>query len=72
MIQWEEYIQVDSQILRGKPIVKETRLSVDFILGLYRAGWNTEQILANYPSLTPQALQAVFSFAAECLRGEAI
>jgi uncharacterized protein (DUF433 family) len=56
----------------GKPVVKGTRLSVDFILGLYAAGWSTQQVLESYPTLTPQALQAVFAFAAECMRTEAL
>lgn len=56
----------------GKPTVKGTRLSVEFLLGLFAAGWSQEQILDNYPTLTPEALQAVFAFAAECMREETL
>jgi len=59
-------------IVLGKPVVKGTRLAVDFILGLFAAGWTEEQVLENYPTLTPAALQAVFAFAAECMREEAL
>lgn len=69
---WRKYIDSDSEILLGKPVVKGTRLAVDFILGLFAAGWTTEQVLENYPTLTPESLQAVFAFAAECLREEAL
>jgi uncharacterized protein (DUF433 family) len=68
---WQDYIHVDPQVLVGKPVVKNTRLSVDFILGLYSEGWTEKQILENYPTLTPESLKAVFSFATECLREEA-
>jgi len=69
---WGFYIHSDPEILLGKPVVKGTRLAVDFILGLFAAGWTEEQVLENYPTLTPEALQAVFAFAAECMREEAL
>jgi uncharacterized protein (DUF433 family) len=56
---WRDYITVDPDVLAGKPVVKGTRLAVDFLLGLVGAGWTQEQILANYPSLTPESLRAV-------------
>ena len=68
---WKEYIHSDPEILLGKPVVKGTRLAVDFILNLFATGWTHEQILENYPTLTPDALRAVFAFAAECMRDEA-
>ncbi len=67
---WRQYIHSDPKILLGKPMVKGTRLSVEFILGLFANGWTVEQILDNYPTLTPQAVQAVFVFVAECMQDE--
>lgn len=69
---WRQHIHSDPEILLGKPVVKGTRLAVDFILGLFAAGWTEQQILENYPTLTPDALRAVFAFAAECMREEAL
>ncbi|MCF4968567.1 DUF433 domain-containing protein [Nostoc sp. CMAA1605] len=69
---WREYIHSDPKILLGKPTVKGTRLSVEFILGLFARGWTVEQILANYPILTPEALQAVFIFVTECMQDESL
>jgi uncharacterized protein (DUF433 family) len=69
---WRLYIHSDPDILLGKPVVKGTRLAVEFILRLFAAGWTEKQIIENYPSLTPEALRAVFAFAAECLREEAL
>jgi uncharacterized protein (DUF433 family) len=53
-------------------VVKGTRLSVEFILDLFAAGWSEQQVLENYPTLTPEDLRAVFAFAAECMREEAL
>ncbi|MCL1468431.1 DUF433 domain-containing protein [Argonema galeatum] len=56
---WGEYIHSDPKILVGKPVVKGTRLSIEFLLGLFAVGWTEQQVLENYPSLTPEALRAV-------------
>jgi len=57
-------IIIDPRILAGKPVVKGTRLSVDFILSLLGAGWTEKQVLKNYPMLTSEDLHAVFAYAA--------
>jgi len=69
---WRQYVHSDPEILSGKPVVKGTRLAVDFILRLFAAGWTEQQVLENYPTLTPEALRAVFAFVAECMREEAL
>ena len=69
---WREHIGADPQVLAGKPVVRGTRLSVDFLLGLFGAGWTDQQVLENYPALTPEALRAVFAFAAESLRDDVL
>jgi uncharacterized protein (DUF433 family) len=62
---WREYIHSDTEVLLGKPVVKGTRLSVEFLLGLFAAGWTEKQVLDNYPTLTAQSLRAVFAFAGD-------
>ena len=69
---WQDYIHSDPEVLLGKPVVKGTRLAVEFLFGLLAAGWSQDQILENYPSLSPEALRAVFAFAAEAMQEEAI
>ena len=69
---WHEYIHADPEILPGKPVVKGTRLAVDFILRLFAVGWTEQQVLENYPTLSPEALRAVFAFAAECICEETL
>lgn len=65
---WEDYIHSDPDILLGKPAFRGSRLSVEFILGLFSAGWTEKQILENYPTLTPEVLRAMFSYIQECMR----
>ncbi|MEA5472397.1 DUF433 domain-containing protein [Spirulina sp. 06S082] len=67
---WREYIHCDPKILIGKPVVKGTRLSVEFLLGLFAEGWTEDQVLENYPTLTLEGLRAVFAFASECISQE--
>lgn len=69
---WRDYIHSDPDVLVGKPVIIGTRLSVDFILGLFSEGWTETQVLESYPSLTVESIRAVFLFAAECLREEAL
>jgi uncharacterized protein (DUF433 family) len=69
---WRQHIHSDPKILLGKPTVIGTRLSVEFILGLFANGWTVQQVLENYPTLTPVALQAVFAFTAEYMREESL
>lgn len=71
-MEWHDYIHSDPDILLGKPVVKGTRLAVEFILRLFASGWSEQQVLASYPTLTPEALGAVFGFAAECMGEEAL
>ncbi|MEW6702275.1 MAG: DUF433 domain-containing protein [Bacteroidota bacterium] len=69
-MEWRKFIDSDAEVLLGKPVVKGTRLSVEFILGLFSEGWSEQQILENYPTLTKESIRAVFAFATECMREE--
>jgi uncharacterized protein (DUF433 family) len=69
-IEWGNFIHSDASVLLGKPVVKGTRLSVEFILGLYAEGWTEDQILENYHNLTKESLLAVFAYTRECMREE--
>jgi len=44
-------IVIDEEICGGKPVIKGTRISVEFILELLSNGWTYEEILKNYPQL---------------------
>ncbi len=55
-------ITADPAILGGKPIIRGTRIYVDFVLELYAAGVSREEILAEYPHLTPEALSTCLPY----------
>ena len=67
---WTDHVHADPHILGGKPVVRGTRLAVDFVLGLLAEGWSREQLRANYPQLTDEALLAVFSYAADVMHDQ--
>ncbi|MHB9028767.1 MAG: DUF433 domain-containing protein [Candidatus Latescibacterota bacterium] len=69
---WRQHIESNSDVLVGKPVIKGTRIAVEFVLKLFAEGWTAEQILENYPTLTRESLQAVFAFSAECIHDEAV
>ena len=60
---WQDRIIVDPNILSGKPVIRGTRLAVEFILGLLAAGESEAQLLANYPGLTRDDILACLSYA---------
>jgi uncharacterized protein (DUF433 family) len=59
---WQDYIVSDKDILLGKPTIKGTRLSVEFIIERSANGWTETQLLENYPRLSKESLQAVFAY----------
>jgi uncharacterized protein (DUF433 family) len=58
-----ERIVVDPEILAGKPVIRGTRLAVEFILELLAAGQPEQDLLTNYPGLTRDDILACLSYA---------
>ena len=58
---WQDRIVVDPAILAGKPVIKGTRLAVEFIIGLLAQGWSEAEVLRSYPGLTSEDVQACIS-----------
>jgi uncharacterized protein (DUF433 family) len=58
-----ERIVVDPKILAGKPVIRGTRLAVEFILELLAAGQSESEVLANYPGLSREDILACLSSA---------
>lgn len=67
-----EWIVTSPGVLGGKPCIKGTRISVEFILELFASGATREQILAAYPQVTADALNAALDYAARALKNEVI
>jgi uncharacterized protein (DUF433 family) len=67
---WNERIVIDPEILVGKPVIKGTRLAVEFIIDLLAQGWTEQDILRNYPGITREDIQACLAYARETLKAE--
>jgi len=65
-------IAIDPKILLGKPVVRGTRIAVDFVLELLAKGWSDEQICEQYPGLERDDVRACCGYAAALLRGEKV
>jgi uncharacterized protein (DUF433 family) len=62
-----ERIILNPKVMAGKPIIKGTRLTVEFVLNLFAHGATTEEILEEYQGLKPEDIQACFLFATRSL-----
>ena len=58
-----ERIEINPGVLAGKPVIKGTRLSVQYILGLLASGADFNEVLSEYSTLSPEDIQACLLFA---------
>jgi uncharacterized protein (DUF433 family) len=65
---WRERVTVDPHICHGKACIRGTRIMVSVILDNIAAGVSRPEILASYPSLRPEDIDAALSYAAELAR----
>jgi uncharacterized protein (DUF433 family) len=65
-----ERITVNHEILGGKPVIKGTRITVEFILELLGSGVSEEEILRDYQHLLREDIQACLNYAAHSLKNE--
>jgi uncharacterized protein (DUF433 family) len=65
-------IVLDSAVLTGKPVIRGTRLSVDFVIGLMADGWTEADILRNYPGVSHDDVAACLAYARDVLRSEKV
>jgi len=65
---WRSRITIDPKVLSGKPVIRGTRISVEFILDMLANGWTIEEILENYPQLEGEDVIAALKYAAEVLK----
>ncbi len=72
MVEWQERIAIDPRVLVGKPVVKGTRLTVEFIIDLLAQGWPESEVLRNYPGLAHEDIQACLAYASAILHAERV
>lgn len=69
---WQDRITIDPTVLVGKPVIKGTRLAVEFIVDLLAHGWTEAEILRNYLGITPEDIRACLAYASALLHAEKV
>ncbi len=69
---YEDRITVDPKVLVGKPVIRGTRLAVEFIVELLANGWTESQIIENYPGITHEDISACLHYATSVLKSERV
>ena len=64
---WRQRISASPEVMAGKPTIRGTRITVEFLLDLFAGGWTQERVLEAYPHLTPEDISAAFKYAADCI-----
>jgi len=67
-----EWITSDPEVLGGKPCVRGTRISVQFILELMASGASVEDIHRQYPDVPSEGIAAALQYAANSLKNEVV
>jgi uncharacterized protein (DUF433 family) len=65
-------ITLDPQVLTGKPVIRGTRLSVEFVIGLMAEGWSEADILSNYPGISRDDVSACLAYARDVVSTERV
>lgn len=65
MVDWEDHITIDADVMAGKPVIKDTRMTVDHIVELLKRKWSVEQITAEYPGITKEHVTACVAYVDE-------
>ena len=63
-----ERIAINPRIMVGKPVIRGTRLTVEYILGLLAHGNTIEEILEEYPGVEKNDIYACLLFASKTLQ----
>jgi uncharacterized protein (DUF433 family) len=65
-------ITLAPEVLAGKPIIRGTRLSVEFVIGLLADGWSEADIVGNYPGVTHDDIIECLAYARDTLSSEKV
>jgi uncharacterized protein (DUF433 family) len=65
-------ITLNPEVLVGKPVIKGTRISVEFIVGLLAQGWTVEDITKEYDHVTEEDVKACLGYAHQLLAEEKV
>lgn len=65
-------IAIDPLVLAGKPVIKGTRLAVEFVVGLLAEGWSHDEIKRQYPGVDDEDIAACLAYARDMLGAERV
>jgi len=68
--QYKDRIIADPNIMLGKPVIKDTRITVEIILKKLSEGMTVEELLEAYPHLTREDILAALSYSADVISQE--
>jgi uncharacterized protein (DUF433 family) len=68
----QDRIVLDPAILAGKPVIRGSRLSVEFVIGLLADGWSEAEILENYPGIGHDDILACLAYVRDMLKDERV
>ena len=63
-------IEINPNVMVGKPVIRGTRITVELILRKLGAGMTDEQIIEDHPHVTREDIRAAQSFAADYLQND--
>ena len=67
-----ERIEINPQIIGGKPVIRGTRVPVELVLRKLGAGMTVDAIIIDHPRLTPDDIRAAQAFAADSIADEVV
>lgn len=69
-MRWQDHIEQKPEVLGGKPVIKNTRISVELILERLGDGWKEDDLLKSFPQLRHEHIQAAQAYAAAALSSD--
>lgn len=69
---YKEHIELNPEIMLGKPIIKGTRITVELIMRKLAEGYNIDDLLKSYPHLEKEQIFAALEYAADLIANEEI
>ena len=65
-------IEINPDVMLGKPVIRGTRIAVEFVIDLLAEGWSYQQILTSYPHLAPEDITACLRYAGSMMKQERV
>jgi uncharacterized protein (DUF433 family) len=69
---YTDYIESNADIMLGKPVIKNTRITVALILKKLSEGASPQQLITSYPNLSETAINAVLAYASDVISNETV